>query len=484
MKRPNDTAATRERKASKILAILRDFLGDDLTGLTCLDVGSRDGAITHALAAHFGFVAGIDINALTSPRPFASLAQADGKKSPFPNHFFDVVICAQVYEHEESPAALIEEIHRVLKPGGMVFFSGPNRWAVSEEHYQLPLLSWLPQWLANHYLRITRRGRIYDIYPLSYRQLKKLWRGFEIHDCAAHLLSDPQHFFVDEHLRIGLPRWLAGLLKPLVPNFNWVLVKSAPKNTVPETAYTQEYYLTECDGYEEFASSSGESLPRRLRRPLEIADIQPDQHILDIGCGRGELAMHCARKGGQVWGLDYAPAALGLAAKLPKTEKMAFQQANATRLPFAGKSFDTILMLDIIEHLSQDELLTTLNQAWHALKPGGRVIIHTMPSLWYYRFGYPLYRMVQRLRGQALPKNPRSRWRFAHLHINEQTPLKLRKTFLKTQFLPKIWLESTQDYSSESNPFARRIMQGLTRLPPFKWVFCNEIFAVGTKPLR
>jgi len=491
MTRPNDSQLNRERKAAKILAIMRDFLGADLSDISCLDIGCREGIITKALAEHFRFVIGIDITASSSPKGSSIFAQADGKQLPFPNNHLDVIICAQVYEHADSPTALIREIHRVLKPGGAVFFSGPNRWAVIEEHYHLPFLSWLPRSFANLYMRLARRGGIYDVRPLSYGQLRQLWRGFEIHDYTPELLHNPSRFAVDERVRVKIPRRLARLFRALVPNFNWILVKpprnavpspegrAKHRNRVPDIAYTQEYYLTECDGHAEFTDTHGTALPKRLSRPLEIADIQPGQSILDIGCGRGEIALHCAQSGALVWGLDYATAALRLARSLPSSPKMAFQQADACNLPFSAHSFDTVFMLDVVEHLHPDALLAALNEAWRALKPGGRLIIHTMPNLWYYRCGYPLFRLVQRLRGQNLPKEPGSRWGFAHLHVNEQDPLKLRKALLLSKFQPKIWLESTQNFQHESNHLVRAVMRGLTRIPPFKWIFCNDIFAVG-----
>ena len=481
----NDSRLMRQRKAIKILAILRDFLGDNLSDLSCLDIGCREGIITNLLSNQFHSVYGVDINAISSPREFLTFIHADGSRLPFSKNHFDVIVCAQVYEHVDSPADLIGEIRRVLKPGGAVFFSGPNRWTVIEEHYHLPLLSWLPRSFADLYMRLARHGGIYDVRPLSYGPLRKLWHGFDIHDYAPELLNDPSHFAVDERVRVKLPRWLANLLKALVPNFNWVMVKprnAVPlRNRVPDCAYTQEYYLTECAGHEEFITTQGEILPMRLSRPLEIADVQPRQRVLDIGCGRGEIALHCAQKGALVWGLDYAAAALRLTGSLPSAQKLAFQQADACKLPFPARKFDTVFMLDVVEHLHPDGLHAALNEAWRTLKFGGRLIIHTMPNLWYYRCGYALFRLVQRIRGQTLPKEPGSRWDFAHLHVNEQQPLKLRKALLLSNFQPKIWLESTQNFQHESNSLIRAFMRGLTRIPPFKWIFCNDIFAVGTK---
>jgi ubiquinone/menaquinone biosynthesis C-methylase UbiE len=252
--------------------------------------------------------------------------------------------------------------------------------------------------------------------------------------------------------------------------------------------YTKEYFETCCEGYEEFNSSHGEVLPLRLSIPLKLANIKPGMNVVDIGCGRGELVMNCARLGAKIWGLDYAKEALFLAHEIIEDERyiayknlMAIQLSNAGKLPFANGSIDLVFMLDIVEHLNTDELCLALNEVWRILNPNGRLIVHTMPNLWYYRFGYPLFRIVQLVKGIKLPTDPRARWEYSHVHINEQDPRKLRNAMETSKFNAKIWLYPTQNYQYEHNPFIRLSMKFLSRVYPFRWIFCNDIFAIGTK---
>ena len=139
-------------------------------------------------------------------------------------------------------------------------------------------------------------------------------------------------------------------------------------------------------------------------------------------------------------------------------------------------------MLDVVEHLTPEQLATALREAHRLLKPGGRLIVHTMPNTWYYRWGYPLYRRVQAARGVNLPRDPRARWGYAHLHVNEQNPLKLRAVLRQAGFRGRVWLRSTQDYPQEANPLVRAIMRLLTYLPGLRLIFCNDVFAMGIKP--
>lgn len=226
--------AHREQKADKIIVVLQDFLGD-LSGLRCLDIGCGRGIIALRLADVFGFVVGVDLELselreawLGKQRVNLRFVHADGSHLPFPSGCFDVVVCAQVYEHVQDQKALASEIWRTLRTGGVCFFSGPNRWAMVEEHYWLPFLSWLPGPLADRYVHFFRGQPRYDIWPLSYWRLRSMWRDFWIYDYTVPMLKSPERFRLSmKALRIlrYVPAGILKFLLPVVPNYNWVLVK-------------------------------------------------------------------------------------------------------------------------------------------------------------------------------------------------------------------------------------------------------------------
>lgn len=267
------------------------------------------------------------------------------------------------------------------------------------------------------------------------------------------------------------------------------MTNTQPTTGIPSDAYTRDYYQNCCQGYEEFKLSRGQLLPVRIQLPLDYADIQPGMSVVDVGCGRGELLIHSARRGAEVWGLDYAQEALELVNELLQAEEYAAlrpqihaMRSSALTLPLPDNSMDVAFMLDVVEHLYHDELNQSLRDIWRVLKPGGRLIIHTMPNLWYYGYGYPIYRVLQRLRGERLPADPRARWAYSDVHVNEQTPTKMRGYLRANGYRAKVWLQSTQSYAYERNALVRLGMYGLTRIYPFRWIFCNDIFAVATKP--
>ncbi len=259
--------------------------------------------------------------------------------------------------------------------------------------------------------------------------------------------------------------------------------------SVPPTTYTREYFETNCDGYREFAATRGRGLPLRLRLSVELAEIGPGMHVVDLGCGRGEVVLHSASRGAMAWGLDYATEGLRLAKMMVSSvvddairARIGLQQADVRRLPLGAETVDVVFMLDVVEHLHADELAEALAEVQRVLRPGGKLVVHTMPSLWYYRFGYPIYRALQALRGQHLPVDPRDRWAFTHdVHVNEQTPPRLRQALEAQHFRSRVWLRSTQTYEHEANRLVRWGMRFLAAIYPFRWIFCNDIFATAEK---
>lgn len=69
---------------------------------------------------------------------------ADALRLPFEDGAFDVVIVSEVLEHVPDDRAAIAEIHRVVRPGGLVAVTVPRNlpervcWALSEEYHSNP----------------------------------------------------------------------------------------------------------------------------------------------------------------------------------------------------------------------------------------------------------------------------------------------------------------------------------------------------------
>jgi cyclopropane fatty-acyl-phospholipid synthase-like methyltransferase len=267
------------------------------------------------------------------------------------------------------------------------------------------------------------------------------------------------------------------------------LDKQKTRDSVPSTLYTEEYFLTACEGYNEFIATEGEHLSRRLDAAFALATVEPGMKVLDVGCGRGEILRHCARLGADAFGIDYAVVAVQMSKDIVRNEtqspgKTGVAQSDAKKLPFPTAYFDRVLMFDVVEHLYPWELHEALLEIHRVMKSNGRFIVHTAPNAWYDKYAYPFVRAFRTMIGQgaAYPKNPRAFLVDVNqdVHVNEQSILSMRQTLSRAGFSSRVWLDSPPQ-GKQPNPVLDVMRTAAFRLPPFKWFFEREVFAVAAK---
>jgi len=102
-------------------------------GKRVLDLGCRSGALTR----HFldgNSVVGIDVDAAALEKARAlGIEPVQGNVDeplPFEDASFDAVVAGELFEHLRFPDALVAEIERVLRPGGVIVGSVPNAFRV------------------------------------------------------------------------------------------------------------------------------------------------------------------------------------------------------------------------------------------------------------------------------------------------------------------------------------------------------------------
>jgi ubiquinone/menaquinone biosynthesis C-methylase UbiE len=111
---------------------------------------------------------------------------------------------------------------------------------------------------------------------------------------------------------------------------------------------------------------------------VQLAQLEPGESVLDIGCGTGSLAIAAKRRvgSGRVQGIDASAAMISRARK--KAGKagldVTFTQGVVERLPFPDRLFDAVLSTLLLHHLPRTARVQSAREIQRVVKSGGRVL--------------------------------------------------------------------------------------------------------------
>ena len=124
--REEEVIAAMQKSSRRVRELLEKYetIAEDAR---VVEVGSG----AHGLVFYFGAKHGVGVDPLAVsyrnlfPRgqSCAATIAAAGERLPFANQSFDVVICDNVVDHAESPAGIVAEFVRVLRQGGLLYFT-------------------------------------------------------------------------------------------------------------------------------------------------------------------------------------------------------------------------------------------------------------------------------------------------------------------------------------------------------------------------
>lgn len=118
---------------------------------------------------------------------------------------------------------------------------------------------------------------------------------------------------------------------------------------------------------------------RHGQRSVDLLDLQPGEHVLDVGCGTGASAIPAGRavgRTGRVVAIDVAENMLDRArakARQQDLPQIEFELADMSATGYADGSFDAVV--SVFSVFFVPDMTAQVAELWRLLRPGGRLCI-------------------------------------------------------------------------------------------------------------
>lgn len=189
------------RYASPVLYGLETAIEDAVRGRVegrVLDVGCGHGPYRHLLAAAAGSYESLDVRKILEDQTYVADVQA---MPEVPADRYDAVLCSEVLEHVPAPSRALAEIHRVLRPDGVLVLTVPYLSRLHDEPHD--------------YYRYTRHGLHHLLADAGFREIELARLGsvfsFAGHQFATVLVGGTWHLPAVRWLVLGLTAALVTL---------------------------------------------------------------------------------------------------------------------------------------------------------------------------------------------------------------------------------------------------------------------------------
>lgn len=142
-----------------------------------LDVGCGTGQLWSAVHESIDRYEGVDVvrHAGFPAQQILHVLNLDSVRTPLPDGYADIVAAVETIEHLENPRALMRELVRLCRPGGLVIVTTPN---------QLSLLSKLTLLLKNQFNAFTETNYPAHITALLEIDLRRIASEVGLVDCT------------------------------------------------------------------------------------------------------------------------------------------------------------------------------------------------------------------------------------------------------------------------------------------------------------
>lgn len=118
----------------------------------------------------------------------------------------------------------------------------------------------------------------------------------------------------------------------------------------------------------------GPSFLGMAARLVDAAGVDPNDRVLDVACGTGNVAITAARRGALVTGLDITPAMLEDARENAATagvQDITWREGDATDLPFDDDAYD--VTLSCVGHMFANPPESAASELLRVTRSGGRI---------------------------------------------------------------------------------------------------------------
>lgn len=193
--------------------------------------------------------------------------------------------------------------------------------------------------------------------------------------------------------------------------------EAAPQAEATAREVSRARFQSRGEAYLEFENQHrGERQDIKQRQAVYLPyfekSVSPQAPLLDIGCGRGEFLEAAKEAGLAAKGVEMNPEMVALC------QRQGLEVAESDALDFLrgapDESLGGILMAQLIEHLSHDELSELVSLASAKLKPGGWLIAETVNPACLTTFSGAFYLDLSHIR-PIHPEASRFLWKWAGL---------------------------------------------------------------------
>lgn len=237
-----------EKKGQRVIRILSDqTFSQPVEPKRVLELGSGTGSFLITAIEHYPDVVGVDIamrwlhvsrrRFMDIDRTPPTLVVSCAEYLPFPDQYFDLIVCSATLEFTKDPESVLKECARLLTTSGSLYFSTVNRFSITQDPYvYLWGVGLLPRAWQAPYVKFRRNASYENITLFSYNEFQKLARKyfdtieFALPDIDNDALKEfPLIKRVQVHIFRGLKKigFISKLLLRITPQ--WDIKLSKPK---------------------------------------------------------------------------------------------------------------------------------------------------------------------------------------------------------------------------------------------------------------